>query len=255
MLNEPLLRAGVYLFCFLLGMITGGYFPEPYRNAVTLCVVLLVLLIEWKCYASGKVPVSFAIQKKSFSVLLFFPIFFAITLGMNLLSAKLFPVSHAAASPVIPSPALFLGAVLLAPLAEEIFFRGILLRLFSKYGDVWGVFLSASAFALAHGNFFQMPYAFTAGLLLAVTALFGGSILYPILFHLLYNLCTFFSGYLSPVPLLLSAGATAIAALISLAILRPAWRFTRGKRPALKNFWLLFLYAGETIYIAVTRIL
>ena len=256
MLREPLLRAGAYLFVFLLGMITGGYFPKPYSDAVCLFAVLAILLTEWLCFSEkGHAPLRLLPKRESAPTLLLLPVFFTVTLGINLLSSLIFPLSRDALAPILPTPALFIGAVLLAPITEELLFRGILLRMLGRYGDGWAILLSAIAFALAHSNFFQMPYALVAGLFLSFAATMGGSILYPYFFHLAYNLCTFFSGSLSPLRLLGITGGIAVAALIALVFIRPAWRPSRGERPRLRHTWLLLLYAAETVYIATRQLL
>ena len=256
MLREPLLRAGAYLFIFLLGMATGSFFPHPYAEAVCLLSVCIILLLEWLCYSEDRqMPLRLVPSKKGLPALLLFPVFFGATLGINLLSSQLFPLSRDALDPILPTPALFIGAVLLAPVTEEILFRGILLRMLGKYGEGRAILLSAIVFALAHANFFQMPYALVAGLLLSLVASVGGSLLYPYFFHLAYNLCTFFSGSLPLFTLLLISGALAIIAIIALMLIRPRRHPQRRERFAWKHTWLLLFYAAETVYMAARQLL
>lgn len=80
-------------------------------------------------------------------------------------------------------------AVVLAPVAEEIFFRGFLFTgIGNRYGYGWGAVISALIFALAH---FMQPGAFLPifllGLLLAWLYIRTGSIWACIFTHFAYN--------------------------------------------------------------------
>jgi len=80
-------------------------------------------------------------------------------------------------------------AVVLAPVAEEIFFRGFLFTgIGNRYGYGWGAVASALLFALAH---FMQPGAFLPifllGLLLAWLYIRIGSIWACIFTHFAYN--------------------------------------------------------------------
>lgn len=61
---------------------------------------------------------------------------------------------------------MFLYMGILAPVSEEILFRGYVLRTLRPYGKRFAIFGSALLFSLFHGNLLQIPYAFLAGLLL-----------------------------------------------------------------------------------------
>lgn len=65
---------------------------------------------------------------------------------------------------------MFLYSVLLAPISEEILFRGFVLRSLRPYGKRFAIFGSAFLFAMFHGNLMQAPYAFLAGLVLGYCA-------------------------------------------------------------------------------------
>jgi membrane protease YdiL (CAAX protease family) len=70
---------------------------------------------------------------------------------------------------------------------EELFCRYAVLRLLAPYGKSGAVVLSALLFALLHRNFYQMPYAFVAGLFLGAVTLASGGIACAIIFHILNN--------------------------------------------------------------------
>ena len=65
---------------------------------------------------------------------------------------------------------MFLYAAILAPIAEELLFRGYILRSLMPYGKKFAVFASAFLFGVFHGNLIQTPYAFLMGLVLGYVA-------------------------------------------------------------------------------------
>ncbi len=82
--------------------------------------------------------------------------------------------------------ALFIG--ILAPVLEEIVFRGLLINKLRVYGEGLCIFASGFTFALLHGNLSQMLYAFALGMLFAYIALKTGTILYTIILHMIVNM-------------------------------------------------------------------
>lgn len=56
-------------------------------------------------------------------------------------------------------------AVILGPVLEELVFRGLIISRMRRFGDKAAILFSAAIFALFHGNFFQIFYAFGVGLL------------------------------------------------------------------------------------------
>ena len=91
---------------------------------------------------------------------------------------------------------------LLAPIAEEVVFRGAILRSLLK-GSMrpWtAIALSALLFALIHGNPAQMPHAFLCGLLLGWMFWRTGSIVPGVMFHWANNTVAFVLYRLYPDP-------------------------------------------------------
>lgn len=82
---------------------------------------------------------------------------------------------------------LFLFSVILAPIAEEFFFRKLLLDRVAPYGSGLAIVVSGLLFGLYHGNFSQMLYTFTLGAVLAYVYLRTGNILHTILLHASFN--------------------------------------------------------------------
>lgn len=83
---------------------------------------------------------------------------------------------------------MFLYSVLLAPVSEELIFRGVTMRQAKKALPFWGAnLLQALLFGIYHMNMVQGIYAFCLGLILGYVCEKGGSIYYSILLHMLFN--------------------------------------------------------------------
>ena len=83
---------------------------------------------------------------------------------------------------------MFVLAVCVAPVAEELVFRGLLYRVLAPYGGKFFVLTSALLFALVHMNVSQMPFAFVIGLFFAYVMYRTGNVLFSMLFHFITNL-------------------------------------------------------------------
>lgn len=246
------LRATFYLSLSLAGMLLGSLFPSPLSSACHLAFVLIALSVEKRLFGGQATPRFFA--RGCFEaprLWLLLPVFFFVTLGVNLLSARATAAFGGALPTVTPSLPLFLGAVLIAPVTEELLFRGLVLKLLKPYGEGVAIFLSACLFALAHGSLFQFPYAITAGLLLAYAATVSGGIFLPLSFHLLYNLFVFLGNDIPTLPLLLSLGALALFSTVLYLLGEHPRRRARGKRIPLPALLPLLLYAAVMLTLAV----
>lgn len=85
---------------------------------------------------------------------------------------------------------LILGTVLMAPLVEEIIFRGLLYTRMKKgMPAAAAMVLSSAVFGVAHGQWVWMIYAFVFGMVLVWTFERTKSLLANILLHLSYNAC------------------------------------------------------------------
>lgn len=82
---------------------------------------------------------------------------------------------------------MFLYASILAPVGEELLFRGYVLRSLKPFGTRFAVWGSAILFGLFHGNLLQTPYAVLMGLLLGYVTV-EYSIGWSIMIHLFNNL-------------------------------------------------------------------
>ena len=82
---------------------------------------------------------------------------------------------------------MFLYACILAPITEEILFRGLIQRRLLPYGKRFAIFCSALTFGLFHGNLIQTPFAFAVGLVLGYVAA-EYSVGWAVVLHLINNL-------------------------------------------------------------------
>jgi hypothetical protein len=76
---------------------------------------------------------------------------------------------------------------IIAPITEELLFRGFVLRAFSVVSQKTGIFVSAFIFALIHNNIAQFLLAFPMGLLLGYVAFKYGSLIPCMLIHCAVN--------------------------------------------------------------------
>lgn len=89
-----------------------------------------------------------------------------------------------------------LRVVVLAPVVEELIFRGVIFSGFQRiYPSFLAIFFSALLFALFHLNPWQLLPTFLLGLLLGYVRLRSGSLLAAILTHALHNGMVFLSVY------------------------------------------------------------
>ena len=83
---------------------------------------------------------------------------------------------------------MFIYSVLLAPISEELIFRGVTMRQAKKALPFWVAnLLQAFLFGVFHGNMMQGIYTFCLGFLLGYICEASGSIYNSILLHMLFN--------------------------------------------------------------------
>lgn len=157
------------------------------------------------------------------------PMGYTITIGVNLVATVILLVASGSLEQVVSqNPILnmpkgtlgvtlnYLWAVLIAPIFEEVFFRGALISTLKRYGNWFAVLVSAALFGLAHGNIAQMLYAFVLGLVLGMVFIKSGSVLPGILMHFAINfLGITISTFFSPETM----GVVAILGLLVVAVL------------------------------------
>ena len=86
-----------------------------------------------------------------------------------------------------------IATVIVAPIVEEIVFRGLILsRLNKVINTVLALILSSSIFATLHGHILWIAYTFVLGILFGIVAIKMNSILPSIIFHMSFNLAGMF---------------------------------------------------------------
>lgn len=115
------------------------------------------------------------------------------SLWITLLEMMLMPFGKSV-MPILESVAgdtdtfsMFLYASILAPVWEELLFRGYILRTLRPYGKRFAILTSAILFGLFHGNLLQTPYALLMGLVLGYVTV-EYSIVWAMLLHMFNNL-------------------------------------------------------------------
>ena len=79
-------------------------------------------------------------------------------------------------------------AMLIAPVFEELYFRGLILKICKRsFGMIWCLLFNGISFAVFHGNIIQASYAFFAGVYLAYLAFEFDTIIPSIFAHSLQN--------------------------------------------------------------------
>lgn len=89
----------------------------------------------------------------------------------------------------------FISVVILAPIFEELIFRGMILQVLSKYNKVFAILVTSLLFGLLHLNMTQAVPAFFMSLILCYMCLKTDSLLVTILAHAGNNLLALMSVY------------------------------------------------------------
>ena len=82
---------------------------------------------------------------------------------------------------------LFIQMVILAPLFEEYWFRGVIQTSLMPYGNGFAILVSALCFGMAHGNIHQFCYTFIVGICLGYVRYATGSIMPTTIMHAMFN--------------------------------------------------------------------
>lgn len=82
---------------------------------------------------------------------------------------------------------LIIYQCIIAPITEEMFYRGMVLKVFSRANQRFAIVTSALFFGLAHGNLPQFFFAFLLGMFLAHIDIKHNSILPSVIVHIFVN--------------------------------------------------------------------
>lgn len=114
------------------------------------------------------------------------PIFMLIEKLCNLIGLSAI-ASVEAATAGSSTVSMFIYAGLIGPIAEELVYRGFVMRHLSKYGKTFAIVASSIIFGVMHGNIPQAIFATAIGMVLGYIAM-EYSIKWSILLHILNNL-------------------------------------------------------------------
>lgn len=135
----------------------------------------------------------------------------ALILGMiqmsGILPEEWFNVQNDTYSDVMTASGVlqFFSVGLMAPLLEEILFRGLILGTLKREMHPWvAIIISAVSFGIAHGTAISFIYATGLGLLMGWLFVRFNSVLPTIIFHMAYNCTTSFSENIYPIVAILS---------------------------------------------------
>lgn len=81
----------------------------------------------------------------------------------------------------------FFQIAVIAPIFEELWFRGMIMESLRPYGNGFAIFISAIMFGLTHGNFEQFFYATALGIFLGYIAISTESIVTTTIMHAMFN--------------------------------------------------------------------
>ena len=105
-------------------------------------------------------------------------------------------ISEAISSP--PFPVILICAGVIAPIIEELIFRGLVFnRIKYRYNSIAAIIISAAAFGIYHGNITQGIYATLLGICLAYVYNKTKNLFVPICIHISANMIVNFYGKLS----------------------------------------------------------
>ena len=116
----------------------------------------------------------------------------------NLVSVYLIELIYSASGNMLENPleqsvdatplwANVLFVAILAPILEELVFRGMICKRLLALGEGFAVVFSGVFFAMLHGNLYQLFYAFTLGCLFGLIYVKTGKVIYSIIYHVFIN--------------------------------------------------------------------
>ncbi|MBR5513214.1 MAG: CPBP family intramembrane metalloprotease [Ruminococcus sp.] len=111
----------------------------------------------------------------------------------------------------------YIYSCIIAPITEEMLYRGMLLKVFSRASQRFGIFTTAFFFGIAHGNIAQFILAFVLGIFLSQITLKHNSIVPAIVVHIFVNTMSTVIGIISDINE--SAASIAMLVVVLLAFL------------------------------------
>lgn len=202
----PFILVAMFSFVYLLITAVSGWVPYGVEKSIEMSMVVLIYIISdlfivllGNKLTGIKLRPLFNTKGFSASFLLMGAV---IAIGMNLLAIMVASLTETAfeelfglmlVAPDDNPPSMIymivdcVYAVIIAPIIEEIVFRGFVLKNYSRYNVYTGIVLSGLFFGLMHGNFYQLIFTVPFGMALAYMTVKSNSILPAIFTHFLAN--------------------------------------------------------------------
>ncbi len=182
-----LFNAGVYITDNAVFSVMENLHPDMsyesiydfvyYSGHALICGAIVSVLAAYIC--CRQVPSFKREQKAGFKTILKF---FVIMQGIQMLCMYAFePVQYIiymlgfntdAAAEAASAPSIYFSSlvysIVVAPLSEELFCRGLVMRKMERFGSLFAVIMSALLFGLIHGNIVQLPVTFAMGILFGI---------------------------------------------------------------------------------------
>jgi membrane protease YdiL (CAAX protease family) len=189
---------------FALLWLFNEYFPHPYPNEefyLLLLIYLIVLAITSRVF-NDKGFVS-THRQMGFHKISINAVFIALAIGIVLWFADYFYQTQLMQIEIKNEAldwsknqsnyqATFLTMVVLAPIVEELLFRGIFLKIINQYlSKFWTAVLVSLLFTAVHASWLMAPSLFIAALLYAWLVFKFNSIIPSIIAHIVNNCLTF----------------------------------------------------------------
>ena len=202
----PFILVSIFSVVYLLITAVSGWVPYGVDKSIQMIAIIFIYIIsDFFIVILGnkitgiKLRPLFNTKGFSASFLLMGTV---IAIGMNLLAIMVASLTETAfeelfglmlVAPDDNPPSMIymivdcIYAVIIAPIIEEIVFRGFVLKNFSRYNVYTGIVLSGLFFGLMHGNFYQFIFTVPFGMALAYMTVKSNSILPAIFAHFLAN--------------------------------------------------------------------
>lgn len=202
----PFVLVTMFSVVYLLITAVSGWVPYGVEKSIEMSAIILIYIIsDFFIVLLGNKLTGIKLRPlfntKGFSAS-FLLMGVVIAIGMNLLAIIVASLTETAfeelfgfmlTSPDDNPPSMIymivdcVYAVIIAPIIEEIVFRGFVLKNFSRYNVYTGIVLSGLFFGLMHGNFYQFIFTVPFGMALAYMTVKSNSILPAIFAHFLAN--------------------------------------------------------------------
>lgn len=181
----------------LLGMKMDEDFAMLFSSLITSCIVTYYIINHYQ--KKFVLKISYKIDD-SFNIFTYFK-FVIIALGaawltstvisciMDMLSGIIIfeTPDFSAEYNLVTNIILCIYTMIVAPITEELLFRGIILTKLKRYGKTFAIIIVSLLFGLLHGNLSQTIPAFVMSLFLCQVTLKSGSIIPAISIHMINN--------------------------------------------------------------------